>query len=149
MFALRFIPVLLVLFVLPSLAQAESKRDLSYSFGTIWSAAVRYIRVDKRFVLGDKDKETGYMLFTYPGRGAVKACPGALELVKRTDEDGYAKVRVQLRIGHQPAYVELHFLDGLIRKLSKEQGPPPPPRKVTPPKDGTPKPKPIDKKPAK
>lgn len=143
-----FRPLAMALILLPSLAHADAKRDLGYTYDAIWSTAVRYIRVDKRFPLGDKDKDTGYIFFTYPGSGAVKACPASLELIRRTNDEGYLQVRVQLTIAHQPAYVELQFLNGLVDKLGREQGVAPPPRKA-PSKNPPPRDDPKDKAPPK
>ena len=107
-------------------AHAKSNKRLGYRFDTVWSSAVRLIRVDRGYTLKDKDKENGFILFVFPGSGAVKACPASMELVRVRGQSGEPLIQVQLNIAHQPSYVEIHLLDTLERKLQQEQGPPPP-----------------------
>lgn len=135
---LRILPVLIV-FVLafPGGALAKSKKTLTYRFSTIWSATVRMIRADRGYPIQDKDKETGYIMFTFPGKGAVKKCSAALEIVPIVDDQGYKRIRLQLHIAHQPSYVEVHLLDKLEQKLREEQGDPPAAEKA--PKKSKPK----------
>lgn len=114
-------------------ALARSERTLDYSYKAVWSTAVRMIRVDRRYPVSDKDKDNGYILFTFPGKGSVKKCAASLELVQTKDAQGFQQIKLKLRIQHQPSWVELQFLDHLERKLKSEQGPPPP-RRVRKPK---------------
>jgi hypothetical protein len=136
--AIAAVPLLLLL--VPGLAAAKSTKNLTYAFNTIWTTAVRLLRADRGYKITDRDKESGYILFVYPGRGSVKECAAALELVPSLDDNGYKVIRVQLEIAHQASYVEFDLLDRLERKLREERGEPPPARK--PEKD---KPKPPAK----
>lgn len=112
-------------------ALAKSRKELTYRFPQVWSAAVRLLRADQGYRVTDKDKETGYILFVYPGKGTVKACQASMEVVPFVDRrERTRRIRVQLHIAHQPSYVELHLLDLLERKLKEEQGDPPPPEKL-------------------
>ncbi|PID39839.1 MAG: hypothetical protein CSA65_06670 [Proteobacteria bacterium] len=124
----------------PSPALAKSERALDYSFKQVWSTAVRMIRVDRGYPVSDKDKDNGYILFVFPGKGSVKKCAASLELVQTKDPQGFEQIKLKLRIQHQPSWVELQFLDHLERKLRSEQGPPPP-KRVRKPKKRPAKPK--------
>ena len=121
--------VLLTL-VVPVTAFAKSKKVFTYGYNTIWSTTVRLLRADRGYKVTDKDKETGYVLFVYPGRGSVKACNASLEIFSMVDSEGYRRIRVQLKIAHQPSYVEGAVLDALEQKLQDEQGSAPAARKV-------------------
>lgn len=113
-----------LLVLLSTTAAAKSSRVLNYPYEPVWSAAIRLIRVDGRYRITDKDKDTGYVLFVYPGTGAVKACPASLELVRTGKAPDESAVRVALDIAHQPSYVEVDLLDRLEKKLETELGEP-------------------------
>ncbi len=121
---------LLLTLAAPSPAAAKSKKVFTYRYDAIWSTAVRLLRADKGYTIRDKDKETGYVLFVYPGRGSVKACKASLEIFRTVDQDGFSRIRVQLKIAHQPSYVEAALLDALEQKLQEEQGTAPQARKA-------------------
>lgn len=127
-------------------AMAASEKSLDYRYDTIWSAAVRLIRADKGYVIKDRDRENGYIIFVYPGSGAVKECTASMELVRITDDRGYRRVRVKLSIAHQPSYIEVHLLDALEQKLREEQGSPPPPEREPGKSDPPPREQPPGKK---
>lgn len=130
--------LLAALILSPAASWAKVNKDLTYSYQAIWSTAVRMLRADRGYKITDKDKDSGYILFIYPGSGSVKECTASMELLRTTDENGYDIVRVLLNIAHQPSYVALHLLDRLERKLLDERGDPPPrtkpKKKPTPPK---------------
>lgn len=132
----------LLLLLLPAPAAAKSTKNMTYGFNAIWTTAVRLLRADRGYKITDRDKDSGYILFVYPGRGSVKECTAALEIVPSLDDNGYEVIRVQLEIAHQASYVELDLLDRLERKLREERGEPPPARK---PEKDTPKPPAKDK----
>ncbi len=138
--------VVVLTMIWPLAAPAKSSKIIDYRYETIWATSIRFIRVDRGYSIKDKDKDTGYVLFIYPGSGAVKDCPASLEILTFTDEQGYRKNRVQLSIEHQPSYVEMHFLDGLEDKLREEQGSPPPPERAKKPKEASPKKKETEEK---
>ncbi len=114
----------------PAVAEAKSKKVFTYNYDAIWSSTVRLLRADKGYKITDKDKETGYVLFVYPGRGSVKLCAAAMEVFATVDPDGFKHIRVQLKIAHQPSYIEVALLDALEQKLRDEQGTAPPAEKV-------------------
>ena len=130
-------------------AGAKNGRTLDYRFRTIWSTTVRLLRVDRGYEITDKDRDTGYILFVFPGSGAVKKCPGSVEVVPVVDKDGYRRHRVLIQIAHQPSYIEISVLDALSRKLRSEYGDPPPPERIPrkPPSKDPPSEKPDAKDP--
>ena len=121
---------LLLTLGLPGTALAKSKKVFTYSYDSIWSTTVRLLRADKGYKVTDRDKETGYVIFVYPGRGSVKLCKAAMEVFRVVDQDGFRRIRVQLKIAHQPSYIEVALLDALEQKLQEEQGTAPPASKV-------------------
>ena len=110
-------------------AAAKSERVTDYRYPAVWSTAIRLLRVDRRYRITDKDRDNGFVLFTYPGGGRVKKCPASLELIPIVDDRGYRRLRLQVKIAHQPSYVEAHLIDGLLQKLAEERGDPPPPER--------------------
>jgi len=132
--------VVVAALLVPSAAEARSEKTFDWSYSAVWSSAIRLIRADRGYTIKDKDRDNGYILFVYPGDGAVKQCGASLEIFEATDEHG-KRVRVRLTIEHQPSYVELQLLDALERKLQDEQGAPPrkqPPKPKEPPKEPAP-----------
>lgn len=127
----------LVAFLLPGTAQADTnEKRFTYPMADIWSTAVRLLAADLSYRIKDKDKESGYIRFIYPGstkgQGKAKAKEhgGAMQFVSFVDPEGYRKVRVMLEIADQPSYIEVQILDKLERKLRSEQGSPPDAEKV-------------------
>ncbi len=107
--------------------QARSHRELTYHYSKIWSTMVRFLRVDNRFTISEKDKKAGYVLFEY--RESGPALPASVELIS-TVRDGKRYIRASLRISSMPSYVEVVLLDKFLRKLRRDYGDPPPPRLV-------------------
>ena len=122
----------------PGTGWAKIKKDLTYSYSAVWTTTIRLLRADRGYKITDKDRESGYVLFVYPGNGSVKECHAALEIVRARDENGYSVVRVMLEIAHQPSYIALDLLDRLERKLTEERGEAPPRRRDPPPKPDPP-----------
>lgn len=119
----------------PALAQTE--RVFGYAAAKVYPAAVRFLRVDERLRLVEKDADAGYVLFEL--KEERKVFPGALELIP-VDDEGGARVRVVLRIEDRPSYLEAAMLERFERKLRSELGSPPPRKtKKEPPKDPAPK----------
>jgi hypothetical protein len=113
-------------------AAAKTERSASYSFEQVWPTAVRHLRVDEGFTIVEKDPDTGYVVFEVKEEG--KNFSGTLELVRHKDQAGRAAVRLVLRIGDRPAYMEAGVLDRMLEKLRKEYGEPPdPPEQPRPP----------------
>ena len=141
----RLVTILLLAGLLaPGIADAKAEKTLDYTYSSIWSAAIRFLRADRGYPIKDKDRENGYILFVYPGTGSVKECMASLELVPMVDERGFERIKISLSIQHQPSYLEVHLLDNLEQKLRDELGAPPPPRK---PREEKPKAPPKEKAP--
>jgi len=117
-------------------AFARAASDLPFSVGDAYSAAVRFVRVDRACVVTDKDPDAAFLTFECKDDDKVKH--GALEIFK-TRVEGRDGVRLQVALGDDPHYVELRFLELLERKLREERGNPPPlvstPAKKPPPSD--------------
>ena len=95
-------------------ADADTYYSLSQAFGT----ALRYLRVDLRFEVTEKDPEAAYLLFKYRVPGDPKReVAGAIELVK-IDK----RVRIFVKIPQMPQLHEQLLRDGLLRKLMQEFG---------------------------
>jgi hypothetical protein len=109
----------------PGAAEAKTERNVSYSFEQAWPTAVRHLRVEEGFTIVEKDPETGYVVFEVREEGKVFS--GALEVVRTKDTAGRASVRLVLRIGERPAYMEAGVLDRMLDKMRQEHGDPPPP----------------------
>lgn len=112
-------------------AEAKTERTVVYTFEQVWSTAIRHLRVEEGFTIVEKDPDIGYVMFEV--REEKKVFSGALELV-RQKEDGRAAVRLVLRIGDRPAYMEAGVLDRMLNKLRQEHGEPLPPPEQPPAK---------------
>ncbi len=131
---------------LPAVATARSEKTLAYQREPAWAAAVRFLRVDARLKVIEKDAEAGYALFEYVEE--KKTFRGSLELIEVV-KDGRKLVRFVITIEDRPSWVEIELLTKLERKLRAELGTPAPdasPRKPSeapkdepkPPKDDGP-----------
>jgi len=139
----------LLLLTLPGLgggdADAKSHKDATYAFEQVWPAAIRFLRIDEKLRIVEKDAESGYVLFEM--RDDRKLFQGALEIVRTVDPKGRRSVRLVLRIEDRPSYMEAGILKRLAFKLRDELGAPaPPPPSKKPSKNRDEKP---DKKPEK
>jgi len=120
-------------------ASARSERTLAYPRDQAWPAAVRFLAVDERLRLVDKDADAGYVLFELSDEG--KRFRGSLEVVAVPGE-GRPLVRFVLTIEDRPSWLEIAMLRRLERKLRAELGAPAPaPAPRQPPRDA-PKPPP-------
>lgn len=122
-------------------ASAKTERTARYTFDQVWPTAVRHLRVDEGFTIVEKDPDVGYVVFQVKDEGKVFS--GALEVMKQKDSSGRAVVRLVLRIGDRPAYMEAGVLDRMLGKLREEHGDPPategrPPAEKPRPKPQTP-----------
>jgi len=116
-------------------AAARSEKTLAYPRDQAWPAAVRFLAVDERLRLVDKDEGAGYVLFELRDEG--KRFRGSLEVIPVV-EPGRPVVRFVLAIEDRPSWLELAMLGRLERKLRAELGSPAPaptPRPKEPPKE--------------
>ena len=124
----------------PLPAQARVSEDFSYTKQQTYSAALRYLRVDRGFEVVEQDAEAAYLIFSYPAPGQNgKPAQGTIEVIEVKD-----RVKLIVQLPKMPEYHEQLLADGLRTKLMREYGEPPARR---PKKDTAKKARP-DKKPA-
>jgi hypothetical protein len=111
----------LLLFCISAPALAGGGNELPYSLPEVFSTAVRFVRVDKGCKLIDQDANAAYVAFEYVEDGHTRK--GAVEMWKTA-----GGTSVSVKLGDEPHYMELRWLELLGRKLKEERGTPPPPR---------------------
>lgn len=123
----------LLVFSSPSV-HAEVSDQVAYSQKQVYSAAVRYLRIDLRYEIIERDPDAAYVLFEHQPSGQNSPRFGAVEVVKL--QDG---VRLVVRLPDQPSYQEAMFRDGLLKKLRADYGEIASPSKPPPskPEDGS------------
>ena len=120
-------------------AAARAEKTLAYPRADAWPAAVRFLVVDERVRITDKDGDAGYVLFELRDEG--KLFRGSLE-VMTVVRDGRTVVRFVLRIEDRPSWLEIAMLARLEAKLRAELGSPAPPPSPPPPPPDKDAPKP-------
>src|SRR5262245_63266580 len=105
------------LLLLAAPAAAKTSRELPYAYEPVWSALVRFLRVDEKLKVTEKDADTGYVLFELSE--GKRTFTGAAELSKNG-----SGVRLVVRINDRPAYMELGLIDRFEVKLHEELGAP-------------------------
>lgn len=132
----RFLVLLgLGLFAASNQADARLEASSQYSLGQTFSAALRFLRVDRGYEIVEKDPEAAYLLFRYPLPGGEKSANGSVEVVETS-----SGVKFYLQLPRLPAYHEALLRDGLLQKLHDEYGAPPekpPSKSPSDPKPGT------------
>lgn len=113
------------------LATARSEKTLAYPRDQVWPTAVRFLVVDERVKVIEKDADAGYVLFELKDDG--KVFRGSLEVLTVT-KDKRTSVRFVLQIEDRPDWLEVAMLTRLERKLRAELGTPAPPPAQDPPK---------------
>jgi len=115
--------ILLALLLWTGVADARSEKSLAYPRDQAWPASVRFIRVDERLKVIEKDADAGYLLFEMKDDG--KTFRGSLEVID-TVRDGRHVVRFVITLEDRPSYLEIDMLNRLERKLRTELGEPAP-----------------------
>lgn len=110
----HLLSLLLVVFTHRPVA-AKASAEAECSLRQAYSAALRYLRVDKGFVVLEKDAEAGYLLFSYPEASRREGARGAIELVELTNA-----IRVVVSIPDVPGYHEQVLKKQLLNKLRAE-----------------------------
>ncbi len=105
------------------LAHARASSDVPYPVADVYSAAMRFVRIDKGCKVVDRDPDAAFV--TFECKDDDKTKQGSLEIF-RTTVGGRDGVRMQFVLGDDPHYVELRWLELLERKLREERGTPPP-----------------------
>src|SRR5580658_10105497 len=86
-----------------SSAAARAEKTLAYPRDQAWSASVRFLVVDERVKVTDKDEAAGYMVFELKEEG--KTFRGSLELIGM-EVDGRKVVRFVAQIEDRPGWME-------------------------------------------
>jgi hypothetical protein len=128
----RLFACALTLLLAGGVANARSEKTLAYQREQAWPTAVRFLRVDAKLKVIEKDADAGYVLFEY--REDNKTFRGSLEVIDVV-KDGRKLVRFVVQIEDRPSWVEVEMLTKLERKLRVELGSPAPAPTPTPPKD--------------
>lgn len=114
-----------------SAAFARAASDVPYNLRETFSAAMRFVRVDKGCEVTDKDATAAFVIFQCRDEDKVKR--GAVEIF-HARADGKEGVRLQIALGDDPHYMEVRWLELLERKLRDERGTPPPVKPAPPEK---------------
>lgn len=132
----RLVAALLLSLAITGAAHARSEKTLAYQRDQAWPAAVRFLRIEAKLKIIEKDAEAGFVIFEYREDG--KTFRGSLEVIDIVRE-GRKLVRFVIQIEDRPTWVEIEMLTKLERKLRAELGnpapaptpkePPPPPKK--------------------
>lgn len=134
-------------------AAARSDKTFAYPREAVWPTAVRFLVVDEKLKITERDAEAGYAIFELREEG--KTFRGSLEVMSVTVE-GRTVTRFVIQIADRPSWMELAMLQRLEAKLRAEHGAPAPAPSKRPSGDGepgkdrphdAPKDKPTDGKP--
>jgi hypothetical protein len=127
----RLLFCLLLALPVPASARSEG-RTLSYQREHVWPTAVRFLVVDEKAKVLDKDSDAGYVLFEI--KDDNKTYRGSLEIMTVL-VDGQANIKFSINIIDRPLWKEAGMVERLEKKLRNELGSPPPPKKKDPPKE--------------
>lgn len=123
------------------LAFLSHQRVLSYPFEQVWPTAIRYLAVERKYVLTARDPDAGYMMFEFTTTGGNKGT-GSLEMFRTTDAAGRLGVNLMVSTGNGPTHLPHTLAQGIAKKVRAERGSPAKPpaapgeKNKDPPKDG-------------
>ncbi len=102
-------------------AEAKSREVFKNSYDQLWSVTLRYIQVDLRCPVENKDKESGFVIFKYKLNNH-KEVRGSLEIFPDSQSTG-PNPRYFLQVDIEQASIqrESEFLDNLKLKLESER----------------------------
>jgi hypothetical protein len=129
----------IALLLAPAAAGARTERTVHWTADRVFPTAVRFLRVDAKVTIIEKDADAGYVVFEITDDG--KTYPGSLEVIPVSDDP--VEVKVAITIEDRPAYMEEVLLEKLEAKLKSELGSPP--RKQKPKPEPKPEPEPEPK----
>ncbi len=132
----RLLPSLLAVCFSTGIAAARAEKTLAYEREQVWATAVRFIRVDERLKIVEKDADAGYVLFELHEEKRVFR--GSLEIATIVTE-GRNYTRFVVTVEDRPEYLEIGMLQRLEHKLRVELGSPSPAPTPKPKKDEEPK----------
>ncbi len=123
---------MVLLLALPASASARSEgRTLTYARDHVWSTTVRFLVVDEKAKVIEKDSDAGYVLFDLKEDG--KSYRGSLEIITVLT-NGQPNIKFAIHVHDRPLWREAGMVERLEKKLRAELGTPPPAKKQ-PPKD--------------
>jgi hypothetical protein len=128
----RLLPSLLAVCFTTGIASARAEKTLAYEREQVWATAVRFIRVDERLKIVEKDADAGYVLFEL--HEEKRTFRGSLEIATIITE-GRSYTRFVVTVEDRPAYLEVGMLQRLEHKLRVELGSPSPSPTPKPKKD--------------
>ncbi len=102
---------------LPAPAAAEARARVGYTQQQAFSSALRFLRIDRRYEVTERDAEAAYLLFQYTTHSSQQATFGAVELIALADG-----VQVVVKLPQMPQYHEAVLRDGLIGKMREDYG---------------------------
>lgn len=125
--------LLCLLLALPVQAAARSEgRTLTYQRDHVWPTAVRFLVVDEKAKVLEKDSDAGYVLFEL--KEDNKTFRGSLEIITVLT-DGQQNLKFSINLVDRPLWREAGMVERLEKKLRNELGTPPPQKKKEPPKE--------------
>jgi hypothetical protein len=131
--------LLALLLALPASASARSEgRPLSYARDHVWSTTVRFLVVDEKAKVIEKDADAGYVLFDLKEDG--KSYRGSLEIIT-VHTNGQPNIKFAIHVHDRPLWREAGMVERLEKKLRTELGTPPAPKKEPPKEEPKPEPK--------
>ena len=105
-------------------ASARVAAESRYTKAQNYSAALRFLRVDKGYEVIERDEEAAYLIFRYPTpERKEQSVTGTIEVVEVGET-----VTVIVKLPQMPQYHERLLSDQLLKKLLDEYGPPSPPK---------------------
>ena len=125
----------------PAPVSARVSAESLYTKAQNYSAALRFLRVDKGFEVVERDEEAAYLIFRYPTPDRKEqTVMGTIEVIEVGE-----RVTLIVKLPQMPQYHERLLSDQLIKKLYEEYGPPSPPKPKPKPSEKDKKPKPAPK----
>lgn len=104
----------------PVSAHGRISAESHYTKAQNYSAALRFLRVDKGFEVVERDPDAAYLIFRYPTpERREQSATGTIEVIEV--DDG---VTIIVNLAQMPQYHERVLSDQLQRKLRDEYGPP-------------------------
>jgi hypothetical protein len=120
-------------------AAARTQTTVGYPADRVFTAAVRFVRLDLDFKIVDKDADAGFVVFEYKDDGKIYR--GTFELIK-VDKGSQALTLVAVDIADRPDYLEGVLIERFRRKLQVDLGDEPPAPPPAPPPTAPPPPAP-------
>jgi hypothetical protein len=110
-----------------NVAEARVEKTIHYTKDQSYNAALRFLRVDQRYIVVEKDLDSGYLLFEYPSEGSKEATNGSIEVIERGEE-----ISLIIQLPQMPHQHERMLADALLKKLRADYGEPTKRRKIQP-----------------